>query len=89
MEEVKASMENGVLTVTVPKVEEKKKEFVPKARMQNLLIKKIVRILKVDPSSSNSLDFDLNLSLDPDDYQSYNEYENAFMDMPNPSKNET
>ena len=52
-----------------------------KARLPNLFIKKIVQELKVDPSSSsNSLDFDLNLSIFPGDFE---------VDMPNPSKEET
>ncbi|PWA61464.1 hypothetical protein CTI12_AA371800 [Artemisia annua] len=51
-----------------------------KPRLPNLFIKKTVQELKVDPSSSKSLDFDLNLSIFPGDFEA---------DMPNPTKEET
>ncbi|PWA84363.1 hypothetical protein CTI12_AA159810 [Artemisia annua] len=60
-----------------------------KARVHNLFIKKTVQILKVNPSTSKSLDFDLNLALVPSDFESNNEFENAFVDVPNSLKKET
>lgn len=49
----------------------------PKAAIPKLLIKMVVKNVKVNPCSSNCLDFDLNDSLFHDDFEPYAFYNNA------------